>query len=564
MPAAQAAIAAYVSETPLAGATESSQEAIYYHPEIERLLTLLTEATRANPNRIPEAFIPPSGTQQASSNYNHIVFGQRGSGKSSLLLYLEHLCRDQHRITTWIDQEEFTELEYPDVLVSCVLDVVTGIIASLTREDKFKPRKLDRIRRNKGDDLKAQLERIESNLRVLKFAQLNEEIQWIHKETTGDQLDMLGSVTAKGVGASAGVHKNKSNEVTSTQTVIASKSEYLERSLSDIKKVIKAASSKVDGGFVFVDDLYLIAGKNQPKVLGYLHRLLKGTELWLKIGSIRSATNNYVSGDPPVGMQIRHDVHEVALDQQFSLLGTTTAFLETILKHIVGSVSIDYTELFNEHARHRLMLASGGVARDYLLLAHDSIEVARDHGPGRKSGSNRVSVEDVNSAAGKIAPSKLDDLRKDAPEEADAIQDRVIDLTNFCRDRKSGFFLINIREQGLMRDMNVLQNLRFAHLLFRSETIPDRQSDQFNVYLLDLAQLSYQRAMEGVKFNWTKRENRRVRKLVYYPSWNSPEAKPQKPGSNSQKSVKSKDRKVAPCQPKESTLPLFDIDGGEK
>jgi hypothetical protein len=70
-----------------------------------------------------------------------------------------------------------------------------------------------------------------------------------------------------------------------------------------------------------------------------------------------------------------------------------------------------------------------------------------------------------------------------------------------------------------MHDMNVLQNLRFAHLLFRSETIPDRQSDQFNVYLLDLAQLSYQRAMEGVSLDWAKRENRRARKLVYSDSW---------------------------------------------
>jgi hypothetical protein len=148
-------------------------------------------------------------------------------------------------------------------------------------------------------------------------------------------------------------------------------------------------------------------------------------------------------------MQIRHDAHEIALDSQFSLIGTTTGFLEAILDQIVNRVGIDYKVLFNDGARHRLMLGSGGVARDYLLLAHDSIEVARDHGPRKKSGSERVSVEDVNSAAGKIAPSKLDDLRKDEPDQAEAIQDRVIDITNFCRDRKSGFFLVSIRDRDL-------------------------------------------------------------------------------------------------------------------
>lgn len=500
---------------------KSPEEATYYHPSIGDLLTLLTEATRPQPSGIPEIYVAPAGTHQAASNYNHIVFGQRGSGKSSLLRYLENKCRNEHRITAWIDQEQFTALEYPDVLVSCVLDVVTGISDSLKRENKPEVRGFGRFLRRNGNDLSPQLEQIAANLRVLKFAPLDEEIQWVHKETTGGQLDTIGSVHARGVKLSAELHNNKSREVTRTQTVITSKSEYLERSLTDFKKVIRAASVELNGGFIFVDDLYLIARINQPKVLGYLHRLLKDTGVWLKIGSIRSATNNYVSADPPVGMQIRHDAHEIALDQQFSLLGNTTDFLEAILRQIADSVSIDYTELFNEGARHRLILGSGGVARDYLLLAHDSIEVARDHGPGMKSGSNRVSVEDVNSAAGKIAPSKLDDLRKDAPDEAEAIQDLVIDLTNFCRDRKSGFFLISIRDRALMRDMNVLQNLRFVHLLYRSTTSPDRQSDRFDVYLLDLAQLSYQRAMEGINLNWAKRENRRARKLVYSSTWNS-------------------------------------------
>lgn len=530
----------------------NSSKAIYYDESIPQLQTLLVQATRAKPNGIPEVFIPPAGTHQTSADYNHIVFGQRGSGKSSLLRYLESECRSRNRISAWIDVEDFTDLEYPDVLISCVLAVVTGVSDSLAREGKFSVKWRSWFRAENGD-LKRQLERIEGNLKVLKFAQQNEEIQWTHKEVTGSQLDMLGSLKAQGgVEGSAGVHKRNSREVTKEHKVSTNKGEYLERSLSDFKEVLRAASAELNGGFVFVDDLYLISGSDQPKVLGYLHRLLKDTELWLKIGSIRSATNNYISADPPVGMQIRHDMQEVALDQQFSFVGTTTAFLEEILGQIANSLAVDYTVLFNDGARVRLMLASGGVARDYLLLAHDSIEVARDHGPGKKSGSDRVSVEDVNSAAGKIAPSKLDDLQKDAPDAAEAIQSRVIDLTNFCRDRKSGFFLIDIGNRDLMRDMNALQNLRFAHLLFRSETIPDRQSERFNVYLLDLAQLSYQRAMEGVNFDWADRENRRARKLVYSPSWNSSRA-------NRSGSAESNDRTNL-AQKVDVTPSMFDED----
>lgn len=498
----------------------SAEEAEYNKPGVTKLLILLTEATRAQQDSVPGVFIPPAGIEQVESKYHHIIFGQRGSGKSSVLRYLEGLMRREHRATAWIDQEIFAQLAYPDVLVSCVLEIISGILESLAREKKTKGSVFARLGRRNNSDLEAQLTRIANNLRVLKFAPMDAQIHWVHKVTSGDQLDVLGSVKTTNVGVSIGTTTSNHNEVTSTQTVTTSKGEYLERSLVDFRKVIKQATQAMGGGFVFVDDLYQIGAPDQPRVLGYLHRLLKDSGLWLKIGSIRHATNNYLSTDPPVGMQLRHDAHEMALDRQFSLFDTTKSFLEAILAEIANVVSVDYSTLFTPGALSRLMLASGGVARDYLLLARGSIEEAREHGPGKKSGSHRVSVEDVNSAAGKIAPTKLDDLRKDTPDEAEAIQSRVIDLTNFCRDRKSGFFLVDIGDRDLMRDMNALQHLRFAHLLFQSETIPDRQSERFNVYLLDLAQLSYQRATEGVDFEgWVQREKRRARKLVYGVDW---------------------------------------------
>ena len=518
---------------------KSTEEAEYNKPEVAALLIFLTEATRAQQDSVPGVFIPPAGIEQVESKYHHIIFGQRGSGKSSLLRYLEGLMRRQHRVTAWIDQEIFAQLDYPDVLVSCVLEIINGIIDSLARENKLKVGILARFGRTSSSSLEAQLTRIANNLRVLKFAPLNAEIQWVHKVTSSDHLDVLGSVKASNVGVSVGATANNFNEVTSTQTVTTSKGEYLERSLVDFRKVIKQVTQTMGGGFVFVDDLYLIGGPDQPRVLGYLHRLLKDTGLWLKVGSIRHATNNYLSTDPPVGMQLRHDAHEMALDRQFTLFDTTKSFLEAIVGQLARAASVDYSRLFTDGALSRLMLASGGVARDYLLLARGSIEEAREHGPGKKSGSHRVSVEDVNSAAGKIAPTKLDDLRKDTPDEAEAIQDRVIDLTNFCRDRKSGYFLVDTRDRVLMRDLNALQHLRFAHLLFQSETIPDRQSERFNVYLLDLAQLSYQRATEGVDFEgWADREKRRARKLVYGVDWSSQRRATPTKGFNKEETAK--------------------------
>lgn len=170
----------------------------------------------------------------------------------------------------------------------------------------------------------------------------------------------------------------------------------------------------------------------------------------------------------------------------------------------------------------RLMLASGGVARDYLRLAGESIKQAQHRGPSTKPATNRVTVEDANAAAGQIAPSKFDDLQKDSPNEADALTERVIDLTEFCRNRRSAYFLVDSQDRVLNEQMKALQHFRFAHLLAQSETIPDAKSQRFNVYLLDAAQLSAQRATQGVDFEgWKQREKRRNRKLVYSSSWES-------------------------------------------
>jgi hypothetical protein len=68
----------------------------------------------------------------------------------------------------------------------------------------------------------------------------------------------------------------------------------------------------------------------------------------------------------------------------------------------------------------------------------------------------------------------------------------------------------------LSAQVDKLQHLRFAHLLSESETVPDRGSQRFNVWLLDVAELSAQRAAAHMDFlGWEDREKRRNRKLIF-------------------------------------------------
>lgn len=162
------------------------------------------------------------------------------------------------------------------------------------------------------------------------------------------------------------------------------------------------------------------------------------------------------------------------------------------------------------------MLAAGGVARDYLRITAGAIDEARNRGVTEKSGSHRVIVDDVNKAAGLLSPAKFDDLKADEPLEAAALAELVRRLTEFCRERGRAYFLIATDSVELAAQVDKLQHLRFTHLLNESETIPDRGSQRFNVWLLDVAELSAQRATAYMDFlGWEEREKRRNRKLIF-------------------------------------------------
>jgi energy-coupling factor transporter ATP-binding protein EcfA2 len=501
-----------------------SPEAAYYQPEVDRLLVALEEATRATPDG--SVFVPPAGGElaQAQANFHHFVFGRRGSGKTTLLRHLERKLRDEGRGIAWIDQEIFMELSYPDVLVSSVLEVTKGIrravAASLPGASR---RGIGRLFRKPAEspDLGAQqrvvqaLDRVITNLETLRFAPNDRKIEWTRVAGTEDAIDAIGAVKLPAVEVKAGASANASTNVTSTETIESSKEEYLERSLVDVRALLRSAAQFCEGGFVFLDEFYRVDRADQPRVLGYLHRLVKDTGFWLKVGSVRYWTTPYSGGSPPRGMQVTQDANVISLDRGLQLAESTRDFLETILDNIAATAGASRAALLTDGALKRLVLASGGVPRDYLRLTAQAIHQAKNRGPTAKSGSGKVMAEDVNQAAGQTAPAKIADLHQDAPAEAAALERLLADLAEFCRRHKAAYFLVDTQDQGLGAKVDQLQDLRFAHLLFESETVPDEGSRRHKVLLLDVAYLSAQRALEVDFEGWQDRERRRRRQLVY-------------------------------------------------
>lgn len=273
----------------------------------------------------------------------------------------------------------------------------------------------------------------------------------------------------------------------------------------------------------------------------------------MKVGSIRYSTVTYKPGDPPRGMQVGHDAHEVPLDRGLRHFQSTQEFLEKILAGIAGRESVDIYLLLTPDARKRLVLAAGGVARDYLRLTSGAITEARNRGVTLQPGSHRITVEDVNKAAGLLSPSKFEDLRKDEPAEAASLEKLVRQLTEFSRATKSAYFLVSTDAIELSDQVNKLQHLRFTHLLVESETVPNEGSRRFNVWFLDVAELSAQRATQGMDFlGWESREKRRNRRLIFTgipPFDDSSEVGPQGRADGAAGKTGKKSQSPAPTDP---------------
>ena len=90
--------------------------------EMAALLTLVEEAARSTEEGVKHFVEPAPGTLTRTTNRRmHIVFGRRGSGKSSLLRKAAADLTVDRRPIAYVNLEAFKGHSYPDVLISVLI-----------------------------------------------------------------------------------------------------------------------------------------------------------------------------------------------------------------------------------------------------------------------------------------------------------------------------------------------------------------------------------------------------------------------------------------------------------
>jgi len=302
-------------------------------PQVSDLIVVVKESYRSTKRGVKYFIEPAVGTlSQATSRVHSIVFGRRGSGKSSLLRKAAADLTVDRRPIAFIDLESFKGHAYPDVLLSVLIQTFqefeqwlrtaavnpstktsfwNNLFGRIPQRSAFNKKETE----NLANLLK---EKIEELTKVLNSSdQMN--IQRVHKnelqsKVGADVSGSLGSPVAQ-IKSEMSAAGSQTNIEEIKEIFQENKIDFLHRQILDYQNIFIEMSRISDGdSYLFLDDLYYIKRSDQAKLVDYFHRIAKGNNLWLKVGTVRHRSTWYVKGDPTYGLKLGDDAHEINLD----------------------------------------------------------------------------------------------------------------------------------------------------------------------------------------------------------------------------------------------------------
>lgn len=399
--------------------------------DLVRLISAKSRVSSAEPSLI---YVPDARASlpTITAARHHLVFGRRGAGKSALLMEARRQVVSEGAVVSWTNIQTLRHESAQRVFLYVVTDILAAVIAGR----------------------KSVSERSALALAVVEVAE-QVRLLLVRDETS----------------------------VTDAQRIVP----RIQRALSQF---LELENKRV---YVFVDDFYYVPRDIQPMILDMIHGSIRDANVWLKIASIRHLTN-WWQASPPTGLQSGQDADLIDLDVTLQDPEKAGRFLESMMGEYASRVGISsLARVFNQGALDRLVLASGAVPRDYLVLAVSSINRAQ-----RRPNAVVAGVQDVNQAAGDAAGSKIQELEEDMAANSGVAQRTLESLglvRNFCLDEKSfTYFLVNYRDKESLPQayslLTDLMDVRLIHLVDSGVSDAHEAGSRFEAYMLDLSQFS--------------------------------------------------------------------------
>jgi hypothetical protein len=468
-------------------------------PKLDKLVSLIRDSFRVRENHDPVYVEVGDHLERVKADQHQIVFGRRGSGKSCLLVHFHrHRARDRG-FSVYMSADEVKTLSYPDVLIRLLLVVLRAIPVRRSLIDRM-------LRRGP----------LSEEIRNLRGLLDRADTAWVKEDTARtDDARIEASGTAGPAELKIGGGRTESHARASEYR--EEKLDYLERHLRDFKEGIVQALRRGphSRGTLIVDDFYLIHPAVQPDVIDYLHRLVRGTELYLKVGTVRHRTSLARHDGQTVGVELYQDVEAVDLDHTFEDVDATHGYLTDMLDSMGRNVGVQRasTEFLSPKGLFALTLASGGVPRDYLTIFVEAVKAARD---GRAT--KWLTPKWIYRGAARVSyRTKLTQLRADLGTDAAALEPVFQDLLTFCLEekKKTGFLIAErgARSRPAEHELILqLMDFKLIHVVEPDTSAASGREGRYEAYTLDFAFFMEPRlrGIDHVEF-WRTDEQRRRR-----------------------------------------------------
>lgn len=411
-------------------------------PLVNKLTNLLTARSRTSEVQPSLSYIPDAANnlQLTIAPRHHLIFGRRGAGKTALMVESKRVIDKQGHQSIWINLQTLRHASAQRAYVIVCMRICELVQAYYNQKEK-------------APEVLVTATTLYRELEKLSFA---------------DELEGKA-----------------------------------ERIIPLIQRLIRRFLDSIGTRlYIFIDEVHYLPIAEQPRLLDMIHGSVRECDAWLKIAGIKHLSRWYLAY-PPLGLQTGHDADIIDLDITLEDPLRAKNFLEQVVKSYVNHAGISsLASIFSNESLDRLLIASGAVPRDYLVLGAQSISQAQ-----QREKSRLVGVQDVNKAAGNAAKYKKNELEDDAaslegtPQKILSALDRV---RGFCIDEKSfTFFRIDFRDkESHPTEYNLVQELldmRLVHIIDSSlsdEREPGRRSE---VYMLDLSQFSGHRLKRRLK-----------------------------------------------------------------
>lgn len=429
----------------------------------------------------------------AVTRQNHVVFGRRGCGKT-LLLRAANKKVDQNIHVIYINCEDYKRHSFPNVLIE-ILDRIFADLEDFLRGWRGWFGQRGRSRR--------EIRRIRSDLAKLKDAadELDREVKEIHASEVANRN--RAGVAMEGLQLGLDGTEAQKASVEQQYKRHDSKIHDLDLLLPQLKQcIVRFFESSREAKFFFIelDDFYHLARTMQPYVADYVHRLCKDVPFYFKIATLRHASILYSDREgQPMGAQERHDFQPINVDFTLADFKKTSAQLRQILYEFghradIPKAGID--GLFVGQGFDRLVLASGGVPRDFLSLLLEGLAP-------KAEGAERIGKDDVRLLSLAVFRKRIEELKADAEEQdQDFLMRGIYAVRQFCvTDKKCNVFLVP--DEDLQKDkygirgfLSRLLDYRIIHSAGTALTHKSRPGT-FTAYMIDIGSYANLRKLAG-------------------------------------------------------------------